>query len=304
MKKIVLGALAAALLCSCREAPDRGDDALAVCQFNMRCDVLNDGHQLKRIENGKEVVKLDGTQKWEMRAPLIKKFLRYHEVDVCGSQELFKNQIEDMRDLEDAYGIFGTTTMPSRDKVGHKNHNNVIFYKKSRLELLETGVFWFSDTPEKESLGWGAKYARNCNWGKFRDKKTGKIFFVFSMHFHHIGENVQYESARLLVKKVAEITQGAPFFAMGDLNSNPDSRAVKEIKSSGFMLDAAEICETPIYGPDFTDNYGYTGRKMEWIDWVFVPKGVSVEKFAVFSECFGGVWPSDHFPLLLRARIR
>ena len=96
-KFLVLGALAAAVLCSCREAPDCADEPLAICQFNMRCDVLNDGHQLKKVENGKEVVKLDGTQKWEKRAPLIKKFLRHHEVDVCGSQELFKNQIEDMR---------------------------------------------------------------------------------------------------------------------------------------------------------------------------------------------------------------
>ncbi len=301
------GVCFAVFSCSCcvESATDAGnaDADLVVCQFNMRFDMKNDGHVERKMDSGGKAVEVrDGTQTWDKRMPLIKNFLRYHSVDICGSQELYKNQIDGMRDMSE-YGIFGVPSMPSREAAGIRNHNNVIFYKKSRLKLLDSGTFWFSDTPEKESLGWGAKYARNCNWGKFLDRKTGAVFFYFNMHFHHIGENVRWESAKLLVKKVAKIAGESPFFASGDLNSDPSSRAIREIKSSGFMVDARQICKTPPYGPDFTDNYGYTGKRMSWIDWVFVSKSVEIKKFAVFAENIDGVWLSDHFPLLLTARI-
>lgn len=277
---------------------------LVVCQFNMRYYKKDDGHILKTKDSyGKTIEKTDGTQTWEKRSPLIKKFFAYHDIDICGSQELYKNQIDSMRDMPD-YGISGIPSIPSRETAGLPNHNNVIFYKKSRLQLLDSGTFWFSETPESESKGWGAAYPRNCNWGKFLDKKTGKIFYYFNMHFHHIGESVQWKSAKLLVKKIEEISKGLPFFASGDLNSDPYSRAIKEIKSSGFMFDAKEISKKPPYGPDFTDNYGYTGKKSKWIDWIFVSKSVEIEKFAVFAENIGEVWLSDHFPLLVSAKIK
>lgn len=280
------------------------DAELVVCQFNMRFYKKDDGHISKSAgPGGKVIEKTDGTQTWEKRSPLIKKFFAYHDIDICGSQELYKNQIDSMRDMPD-YGISGIPSIPSREAAGIPNHNNVIFYKKSRLQLLDSGTFWFSETPESESKGWGAAYPRNCNWGKFLDKKTGKIFYYFNMHFHHIGESVQWESAKLLVKKIEEISEGLPFFASGDLNSDPYSRAIKEIKSSGFMFDAKEISKKPPYGPDFTDNYGYTGKKSKWIDWVFVSKSVEIEKFAVFAENIGEVWLSDHFPLLVSAKIK
>ena len=69
------------------------------------------------------------------------------------------------------------------------------------------------------------------------------------------------------------------------------------------MIDASKICKTPLYGADWTLNGGYSGKKSKWIDWVFVSKDIEVEKFAVFAECFDGVWLSDHFPLLLKTKI-
>ncbi len=150
----------------------------------------------------------------------------------------------------------------------------VIFYKKSRLELLDSGSFCFSDTPQKESLGWGAKYPRNYNWGKFLDKKTSKTFFFFNMHFHHIGENIQFESAKLLIKKIKEIAGNSTFLTAGDLNSASTSRAVKFIKAQSFVADASEICKTLLYGADFTST-GFTGKRdrgndktSKWIDWI------------------------------------
>ena len=286
-------------------ASNNGDNSIVVCQFNMRCAAKNDGRVIsEKIVNGNKIQKRDGTQTWEKRMPLIQNFLRYHDVDICGSQEMFKKQVEAMRrDMSDVYEIFGTTTIPSRDKINKANHNNVIFYKRDRFELLDSGVFWLSETPEKESAGWGAEYPRNCNWGKFKDKKTGKIFFYFNTHFHHKGDNVRVESAKLFAKKIKEIAGDNTFYATGDLNATPDSEPIKILKDSGFMIDASKICKTPLYGADWTLNGGYSGKKSKWIDWVFVSKDVVIEKFAVFADCINGVWLSDHFPLVVKAKI-
>ena len=306
--KIISLIFAVFILCGCttKQCQNTKDESLSICQFNMRYDHPNDGHTKEVVDaNGKKTLVYDGTNAWPKRLPLIKNFFIYHEIDICGSQELFGNQVVDMKKaLGDTYKIFGTTTSPSKTKIGKRNHNNVIFYKASRFELLDSGVFWFSTTPEKESRSWGANTPRNCNWGKFKDKNTGKEFFIFNTHFHHKGDHVRVEFAKLFVKKIKEIAGDNTFYAMGDFNAKPDSNPIKIIKDSGFMIDASKVCKTPLYGSTFTDNYGYTGKKSVWIDWVFISKNIEVEKFAVFSECFDGVWLSDHFPLLLKTKIK
>lgn len=263
---------------------------LKVCQFNMRYPVKNDGPQK------------DGSCVWEKRAPLISSLFKYHEVDVCGSQELNKKQIDDlMADLKE-YAVFGTAVVPDNEKC----HNNVIFYRKDRLELLDSGVFWLSETPEKMSSGWDSQgRKRNTNWGKFRDKKSGKTFYLFSSHFDHIGKTARIEAAKLLAKKIAEIAKGETFFAMGDYNSTPDSAAIAEIKKSGFMFDSYEHSLTVPYGPYRTfNNYLPDGNIKTRIDYIFTSQDVAVKKYAVISDTNGRVYPSDHYPIIIHSEIK
>ena len=288
---------------------------LNVCQFNLRYNPPNDGKVIKRFKDtktGKIKVVWDGSQPWEKRMPLVVDYLRYNEVDVCGTQELSNKQIAVMMKAMPEYKQFGIET-------GGAPHNNVIVYKPQRLDLLEKGVFWLSETPEKSSRGFGAHAPRNCNWGKFKDKITGKEFYLFNTHYHHIGDSVRDKSSELMIKKIREIAGDNTFFMMGDLNAIENSNAIQMLKKSGFMIDARSVCKTKIYGSKFTNNFAYTGRSfleypsvdksrgkvpMCWIDWVFVSKNVEVLKYAVHSECYDGVWLSDHFPLLLKVNIK
>ena len=122
-----------------------------------------------------------------------------------------------------------------------------------------------------------------------------------------------------MIKKIREIAGDNTFFMMGDLNAIENSNAIQMLKKSGFMIDARSVCKTKIYGSKFTNNFAYTGRSfleyptvdksrgkvpMCWIDWVFVSKNIEVLKYAVHSECYDGVWLSDHFPLLLKVNIK
>ncbi len=320
MKKIItiLGISVSSLLCACNTIIEQlktcENTKFVVCQFNMRYGLENDGKILQR--KGKKVV-YDGTQTWQKRMPLIQDFLVFNDVDICGTQELSWFQVEDFDKMKPEYDYFGTPTQPEKYAKKIPCSNNIIVYRTSRFELLQKGDFWLSETPEKVSNGFGANKPRNCNWGKFKDKQTGKEFYFFNTHIHHIGDETKAKSAELIIKKIREIAGDAPFFVVGDFNMAEDHYGMKPIWDCDFMVDARKVCKTKLYGPNFTNNFGYTGLNtiyypttsktsspMRWIDWVFISKSIDVYKYAVMSECIDGVWLSDHFPVILKVSVK
>ena len=295
------------------------DDKFVICQFNMRYGLENDGKVLQRKDKKRGINKTlyDGSQTWEKRVPLIQAFLEFNDVDICGTQELSWFQVEDFDKMKPEYDYFGTPTYPEKYAKKIPCANNIIVYRTSRFELLQKGDFWLSETPNKVSNGFGADKPRNCNWGKFKDKKTRKEFYFFNTHIHHIGDETKAKSAKLIIQKIKEIAGNTPFFVVGDFNMAEDHYGMKAFWDCDFMVDARKVCKTKLYGPTFTNNFGYTGLStiyypttskdsspMRWIDWVFVSKSVDVYKYAVMSECIDGVWLSDHFPLLLKVSIK
>jgi len=50
------------------------------------------------------------------------------------------------------------------------NEHMGVFYDKARLEVLESGNFWLSDTPDKPgSIGPGLLMPRMMTWAKFQE---------------------------------------------------------------------------------------------------------------------------------------
>ncbi len=316
IKSLLILSIIFLVSCATQES-EKNDASLIVCQFNMRYGAPNDGlvKERKKLPNGKSKVVYDGSHTWEKRMPLIKNFLYYQEVDLCGTQELSWFQVDDFKNMK-GYKFVGDPTAPSKYEKKIPSANNIILYKESRLEVLEKGSFWLSETPNKESNGFGADKPRNCNWALFRDKLTNKKFYYFNTHFHHKGDKTRIESAKLTLKKIREIASDTPFMLGGDLNAKEDSEALKPFFKSDIIRDARKICKTPLYGVDFTNNYGYTGRKVlrypttsgethtqGVIDWLFVSKNIVVEKYAVLSECLDAIWLSDHFPVVVKIEL-
>src|SRR5690606_19046133 len=126
--------------------------------------------------------------------------------------------------------------LPAFDIVAHPYggkgdlHNAAILYKKDRFELLDSGVFWLSETPEVRSIGWDASDHRVCNWGKFREKFSGKEFFFFNTHFYWRKEIARKESGPLMAIKIKEIAGDSPTIITGDFNSRPETSQIAAIK--------------------------------------------------------------------------
>jgi hypothetical protein len=81
-----------------------------------------------------------------------------------------------------------------RDDGKEKGEFSAIFYDTNRLQVLNSGTFWLSETPEKPSKGWDAAYNRVCTYAVFKDKKSQKEFIALNLHFDHIGNVARVKS--------------------------------------------------------------------------------------------------------------
>ena len=241
----------------------------------------------------------DGVNAWPNRAGWVRELIRFHEWDIFGTQEGLRGQLDDLLEMEE----FAQTGVGREDGVS-KGEHSAIFYRKARFELLDKGDFWLSETPEKPSPGWDARIFRICSWGKFRDKSSGREFFFFCAHYDHIGLQARLESSKLIVKKIAEITGGAPAILTGDMNSTPDSDAYTVLDAA--LSDSYKTTLSPPYGPVGTFQGFNWDREVgdNRIDYIFTTPDVEVLKYGVLTDSCDKRYPSDHFPIMTKLVIK
>ena len=255
---------------------------LRIATFNLRLNVAS-----------------DGPDAWPNRKELVKNLVRYHSFDVFGTQEGFRGQLDGIAELPE-YAFVGH----GRDDGKEGGEHSAIFYKKARLQLLQTGDFWLSQTPDRPSLGWDAKCCnRICSWAKFKDLRSGQQFYFFSVHFDHEGVEARRQSGKLMVQKIKEIAHNAPVVCAGDFNSTPDTEQIKTMQT--LLGDAYQLTQQPAYGPVGT----FTGFKLDApllnrIDYLFVSRGSTVLDYAALTDSMRGHYPSDHFPVVANVLLR
>ncbi|MFC5547123.1 endonuclease/exonuclease/phosphatase family protein [Massilia aerilata] len=237
----------------------------------------------------------DGPNAWPARKEMVKALIRYHEFDVFGTQEGLPDQIADLAQMAE-FAHVGV----GRDDGKDAGEHSAIFFRKSRFALLDKGDFWLSETPERPSFGWDAKCChRLASWARLRDRAGGRTLFVFSVHFDHEGEVARRESAKLMLRKIAEITQGEPVICVGDFNSTPETVQIQTMSAA--MRDAFKASKAPPYGPVGTFNDFHLDAPMkDRIDYIFVDRHAEVLNYAVLSDSLDRRYPSDHHPVVAR----
>ncbi|WP_342120217.1 endonuclease/exonuclease/phosphatase family protein [Pseudoduganella sp. OTU4001] len=240
----------------------------------------------------------DGLNAWPHRKELVKSLVRYHDFDVLATQEGLPDQIADLDGMPE-YAHVGV----GRDDGKNAGEHSAIFYKRQRFKLLRNGDFWLSQTPDRPSLGWDATCChRIASWAQLQDRHTSRKFYIFSVHFDHEGQVARRESAKLMLKKVKEIAGAEPVIVAGDFNSMPETEQIGTMKS--VLADAFDISATPAYGPAGTFNaFRIDSPLDERIDYIFVSPHVKVLSYATLTDSRAGRFPSDHLPVLIKARI-
>ncbi len=238
---------------------------------------------------------------WTERHTAIASQIKRFDVDIIGMQEVLVHQQEQLLLDLPGYASVGV----GRDDGIDAGEFSPIFYKANRFQLLVSSTFWLSPTPEIPSKGWDAALNRICTYAQFVDLQSKDTFWVFNTHFDHVGETSRMKSAELILQKITGVTNGtnqAVIFC-GDLNLNDDHPTITFLQSQmkDALLDAKQV-KTKMNRT--FNNFDLTTPASKRIDYIFTNENLIIQSFETIVEPFGVSYPSDHFPILVKLKIK
>lgn len=248
--------------------------------------------------------------------------LPYRYYDIMGSQESTTQQISDIQTAVSGYSVSGVSHggYPLATLGSSSAHSVTAIFRKSGVTLLDSGTFWYSDTPSvssRKTTGFkdigGNSVTPNlvaCNWAKLEYK--GKPFYHFNVHLQVNGDGLisgydpVYKEIRLyqwsiLKPRIDAVAEDFPVILTGDFNNTTadEGDIIQTILADGTLRDAYSLTPQP-HGSTGTLHYFRTSATSRRIDFVFVNDKFNVESYRVDnSQQSTERWESDHSPVLV-----
>lgn len=255
--------------------PAEADGELRLMTFNIRLGTAD-----------------DGPNHWKLRHGMVFDLLREHKPDLVGMQEVHKFQLDAILEAVPVYTAIGV----GREDGKTAGEYSPILYRKERFESLASGTFWLSETPEVPgSMSWKTACTRVCTWGWFKDRKTGRTFYLFNTHLDHVSQEAREKGIALILQRIKRRDHRDPVFLTGDFNAGEDNRAITEVKAAK-LRDSFRVLK-PDAKPAGTFNSWKGKTDGAKIDYVFVPEGTRVLSAEIIHDNKDGRYPSDHFPV-------
>ena len=253
---------------------------LAIVPNVLHAQELYIGQYNIRNANAKDAAEGNG---WERRCPVVCDIIRAESFDIFGSQEVLHSQLEDMRNALPQYDYVGV----GRNDGKTAGEYAPIFYKKDRIRCLQSGTFWLSETPDVvASVGWDAKYTRICTWGQFKDRRTGKKFWMFNLHMDHRGIEARKQSALLVMERIKVMCGKQPYILLGDFNVDQFNPIYPMMMESGLFVDCHDAAAVR-FAPTGSMNYFKIDFKTDSrIDHVLVSKQFDVLDYTVLTYSY------------------
>jgi len=254
------------VLAACAKAPD-----LKVMSFNVRYGAAD-----------------DGVNSWELRRDAAAAAINAAVPTVFGVQEALDFQLDFFEQNCPTYKCVGV----GREDGEHEGEHMSVFFDTARIELLDWGTYWLSETPDTPSFGWDAACKRTATWLLLKDKAAGKEFFFVNTHLDHVGKEARRKGLALVVSSIKQMNpDGWPMILCGDFNVTPDDECLTDLRV--LMEDARETAAQSDFGTTWHD----WGRLDDTppIDYVFY-KGFRACR--CFSRITGIPYVSDHYPIV------
>jgi endonuclease/exonuclease/phosphatase family metal-dependent hydrolase len=239
----------------------------------------------------------DPTSGGPHRRDRVYQVIRDFAPDIWAVQELHQAQQPLIEADLPEYEYYGV----GRDGGGNGDRNG-IFYRSDRFDLLDTGEFWLSETPDVPGTtfpGFDDTNHRMVSWVKLHDREASRDYFVFGTHWS-LDTTAERRSAELIRQRLEGITGGLPTLFLGDLNATAGETSVRTLRGVGdpdgpFLRDAyADLGLTE--GRTYHANSGgISGSRIDHILYTqphFVPLTASIVRSTP-----GGRFPSDHYPV-------
>ncbi len=240
----------------------------------------------------------DGLQSNELRLPRAVKMIKKHSADSIGVQEADKWWTDSLEEALPQYARVGTY----RDDGVSLGESCSIFYLKDKFELVDSGDFWLSETPDTPSKGWDGGCSRIVTYAILKDKTTNFVYAHFNTHFDNVGAVAKTESVPLLASRIAAIAPDIPVVLTGDFNSTEGSEIYNNLVSCGLkdtklMAEKYDDCAT-------YHDYNPFVFNTKPIDYIFANAYCSsVKTSTVDSNMIDLIYPSDHFPIIVELTL-
>jgi endonuclease/exonuclease/phosphatase family metal-dependent hydrolase len=238
---------------------------------------------------------------WKGRKDICVAVIKKQQPDIICMQEVLRSQNEDLKKAFKDYFSFGFEG-PEMDAFKEGYHGiakNPIFFSLKRYELLAAGGYWLSETPLiAGSLSWDSARARNANWVRLKDKRSGKDFRVVNLHLDHKSQPAKEGQTKVVLEESAQYAPDYPQVLTGDFNASA-ANPVYELVKAGEWKDTY----TMIHGeaePGYTvhefQGEQYTKKdKGKKIDFIFLRGNIKPVAAAIIRDSVKDRYPSDHY---------
>ena len=268
-KLFILAAAFSVLACQPSVTP------VKVMTFNVRAGVANDH------ENS-----------WQYRRKAAAEMILDQRPAVFGVQEAVDFQLDYILEQCPMYQCVGV----GREDGVKKGEHMSVFFDTTRIQLLDWGTYWLSETPDEPSLGWDAACRRTATWTLLKDLSDKKEFFFVNTHLDHVGENARRNGLALIVERIGQMNpDGFPMILTGDFNVYPDDPCLTDLRA--IMQDAWETAPEVDEGPTWHDWGKVSGtRHIDYIFYSGFEKCTSLTRLT--KEYDDMPFVSDHYPVI------
>ena len=223
---------------------------------------------------------------------------------VFGVQEAYDFQIQYILEQCPEYKSVGV----GREDGVSKGEHMSLFYDSTRIELIEWGTYWLSETPDEPSKGWDAACKRTATWALLREIATGNRFYMVNTHLDHKGVVARREGLALIYRKIQQMNPGGvPMVLTGDFNVLPDNECLTDI--SKLMRNARDYADETDVNGSF-NGFGvnaytsgdpgkeYDPKVATPIDYIYYSGFRKCPRFKVVNNPYAGKkFISDHYPI-------
>ncbi|PIA52958.1 hypothetical protein AQUCO_01000664v1 [Aquilegia coerulea] len=265
----------------------------------------------------------DSPYSWDKRRDLcISVITSYSPIILC-TQQGVKSQLEFLQQGLPGYAQFGISRKGSEDT---SDEHCTIFYDKEKVELLQGGTFWLSESPSVQgSTSWGSLVPCIATWAI---SFCFTVFLIVNTNMDEFSPRARRRSALLTWQHIASLPPSLPVVYCGGFNTQKESTTgrfllgrSREHGAVGDMRDAWLNARVRKNVSLIRTYHGFKGNKQGtleflklifralclcWdrqtqdlhVDWVLY-RGRSLIPVSceVVNDNIDGFYPSSHYPV-------
>ncbi len=236
---------------------------------------------------------------WTIRHPLVTDLIKKELPDSFGVQEAHYDWMKTLSSSLTDYAYIGV----GRDDGKEDGEFSAVFYLKDKFDVLDSGTFWLSETPDVPgSKGWDGACRRVCSWAKLCDKSSGETYVHMNTHLDHRGPEARTKGLQLLLDFAEKFSEKTVL--TGDFNFEEGGTLYKQM-TSGRLVDTKYAAADTMSSITYNAFYPLLNDKgdPEIIDFINVSNDTKVNKYRVLTDKPDGRFPSDHYPVVAEIEV-